>query len=218
VSFFDNRSGIFGPAHEMFSHVLTGVVQGLVVQGPGVRFRPGCFSPFLDRPVSSVTDTSIPVSDIFGETAKHTQRVVSNADSEQEMVGAVDDLLCTNVPILPKRAARAAGIVDLLASDPTIVRVDQLSAASSITVRTLQRLFGEHVGVSPKWAIRVYRFNDVALAADLGYSDQAHFTRDFTAAMGTSPGKPGSTRPAERRRLRQSRQGPPGLLPAAPSQ
>jgi hypothetical protein len=112
VSFFDNRSGIFGP-HEMFSHVLTGVVQGLVVQGPGVRFRPGCFSPFLDRPVSSVTDTSIPVSDIFGETAKHTQRVVSNADSEQEMVGAVDDLLCTNVPILPKRAARAAGIVDL---------------------------------------------------------------------------------------------------------
>jgi AraC-like DNA-binding protein len=26
-----------------------------------------------------------------------------------------------------------------------------------------------------------------ALAADLGYADQAHFTRDFTATIGTSP-------------------------------
>ncbi|WP_246257698.1 AraC family transcriptional regulator [Amycolatopsis anabasis] len=200
ASFFGKASGVFGPAHESFSHLLEGEVRGL-----GVRFRPGCFSPFLDRPVSSLADTSIPLTEIFGAEAERTQRVVSNAVSDAEMVSAVDRLLCTNVPILPKRARHAAEIVEVIAEEPAIVRVDQLAARSGTTSRTLQRLFRDHVGVSPKWAIRVYRFNDAAqrisaaadidyaaLAAELGYTDQAHFTRDFTAMVGTPPAQYGN--------------------------
>ncbi|WP_307849519.1 helix-turn-helix domain-containing protein [Qaidamihabitans albus] len=75
-----------------------------------------------------------------------------------------------------------------------------MSAATGLSVRTLQRLFPDCVGVRPKWAIRVYRLNDAAkristdpgldyarLAAELGYSDQAHFTRDFAAVTGIPP-------------------------------
>jgi AraC-like DNA-binding protein len=56
------------------------------------------------------------------------------------------------------------------------------------------------VGVSPKWIIRRYRLHEAAdrlanggaadlaeLAAALGYYDQAHLTRDFTALVGKSP-------------------------------
>ena len=63
-----------------------------------------------------------------------------------------------------------------------------------------QRLFSDYVGVSPKWVIRRFRLHDAAsrlakdedvnlthLAQDLGYSDQAHFTRDFKALVGRSP-------------------------------
>ena len=66
--------------------------------------------------------------------------------------------------------------------------------------RSLQRLFAEYVGVGPKWVIRRYRIYDaleraattasvdwVRLATDLGYSDQAHFSREFTSIVGTSP-------------------------------
>src|SRR3982751_6440700 len=62
--------------------------------------------------------------------------------------------------------------------------------------------FAEYVGVGSKWVIRRYRLHDAAaaasgtgdldlvrLAADLGYSDQAHLTRDFTDAVGMPPSR-----------------------------
>ena len=64
----------------------------------------------------------------------------------------------------------------------------------------LARTFARYVGVSPKWVIRRYRIHEAlvrvdsgtevdwaGLAADLGYSDQAHFVRDFTTTVGTTP-------------------------------
>ena len=69
-----------------------------------------------------------------------------------------------------------------------------------MNTRALQRLFAKYVGVSPKWVIQRYRLHEAAeqlasgapishseLALTLGYSDQAHFTRDFKAMVGTSP-------------------------------
>lgn len=78
--------------------------------------------------------------------------------------------------------------------------MDALAGETGMTVRNLQRLFTEHVGVGPKWLIRRYRLPEVTermaaggviqwaeLAADLGYADQAHFVRDFISMFGESP-------------------------------
>jgi AraC-like DNA-binding protein len=63
-------------------------------------------------------------------------------------------------------------------------------------------LFGDYVGVSPKWVMRRARLHEAALradggepvdwaalAADLGYADQAHLTREFTATIGVPPSR-----------------------------
>ena len=73
-------------------------------------------------------------------------------------------------------------------------------AGSACGSRTLQRLFARYVGVSPKWVLRRYRLHEAAaalareqdrpwaeVAAELGYFDQSHFIRDFTAAIGLTP-------------------------------
>ncbi len=73
-----------------------------------------------------------------------------------------------------------------------------LARRLALSVRSLQRLFAEQVGLSPAWVIRRYRLHEAAarateggevdwarLAAELGYCDQAHLVRDFTATVGT---------------------------------
>lgn len=61
-------------------------------------------------------------------------------------------------------------------------------------------MFLEYAGVSPTWVLRRYRLLDAAeavrggqvvswagVAADLGYADQAHLSRDFHSAIGKPP-------------------------------
>ena len=87
-----------------------------------------------------------------------------------------------------------------VARDRGILSVDDLVERYGMNKRMLQRLFATYVGASPKWVIQRYRVHEAAerlaadpsvaqssLAADLGYSDQAHFIRDFKAVVGTSP-------------------------------
>jgi AraC-like DNA-binding protein len=77
-----------------------------------------------------------------------------------------------------------------------------LAAVCGVSVRGLQRMFADYVGVSPKWVMRRARLHEAALRADggepvdwaalaldLGYADQAHLTRDFTATIGVPPGR-----------------------------
>lgn len=90
-------------------------------------------------------------------------------------------------------------VVDML-HDRTITRVDQVAQGFAVTPRSLQRLFHEYIGAGPKWLIRRFRLHDSAdrlardrdvdlarMAAELGWSDQAHFARDFKALVGQPP-------------------------------
>lgn len=195
VTFFPGASGVYGPARDVFSHRLTGRVQGL-----GVRFRPGCFRAFLGGPVRDIADRAVPLVDVFGPAAVRTSESVRSARDDAEMIGAVDNLLIANPVRLSPGARTAAEAVEQIARDPQITRVAQLCADTGLTTRSVQRVFAEHVGCPPKWAIRIYRLNDAAqrmvtegqpdyagLAVRLGYSDQSHFIRDFRTVTGQSP-------------------------------
>jgi AraC-like DNA-binding protein len=98
------------------------------------------------------------------------------------------------------RVADVAGIVGMLLEEPSITRVDQLAARCHVSPRTLQRLFHDYVGVSPKWVVRRQRLHTAAeriaeqpqldlgaLAVDVGYFDQAHFINEFKAVVGRTP-------------------------------
>jgi len=212
ATFFPGASGIYGPARDVFSHHLEGRVQGL-----GVRFRPGCFRAFLGGPVRDIADRAVPLTDVFGPAAIEAVESVRSANSDAQMVRAVDNLLIANPRTLTPSARQASAAVESIARDPGITRVAQLCADTGLTTRSLQRLFAEHVGCPPKWAIRIYRLNDAAqrittdgdvdyagLAVRLGYSDQSHFIRDFRTVTGQSPGEYARTARADTERTPDS--------------
>src|SRR6202044_2078162 len=117
---------------------------------------------------------------LFGPAADQACTGVMAAGADDQMIAAAAGLL------------RAFGA----AEDPVAEQ------AAGLSERKLQRLFSDYVGVSPKWVMRRARLHEAALrvdadgpasvdwaalAADLGYADQAHLTRDFTATLGVPP-------------------------------
>ncbi len=192
------RARIVGVVRGVFTETIEG--RGRVV---GVRFRPGGFRPFLGGPVSSITDRRVPVEEVFGLPGRATADAVIATPDDGDAAAMLEGFLRARAPRRPDPlAVEAAGIVDRIAADPALLRVAGLAAATGAGTRRLQRLFSQYVGVSPKWVLRRYRMQDAAdraargtdvdwaaLAADLGYADQAHFIRDFTATIGTSPAR-----------------------------
>ncbi len=167
----------------------------------GVPFRAGCLRPFLDRPLSTITDRSLPASAVFGPAVPRLA-----GDDLDDLVARVEEFLLSRLPEPDPWAGEAAAIVDRITASPTMTSVQAVAAEAGLAVRRLQRLFAEYVGVPPKWVIRRYRLREVTeqlaaggavewarLAGELGYADQAHLTRDFTAMFGEPP-----TRYAER--------------------
>jgi AraC-like DNA-binding protein len=187
-----------GIRREVFERRLTGADQVF-----GVKFRPGAFRPLLGSPVLDLIDRRVPAEELFGPSAAQAQRAVLGAADPAAMQQAAEDFLRGVLPDRPDpMAAQVGAIVDRITAAPTLFRVDELAADCGLSVRSLQRLFAEYVGASPKWVLRRARLHEAAaraeeeagidwaaLAADLGYCDQAHLTRDFTAAVGAPPAK-----------------------------
>ncbi|MFI2737176.1 DUF6597 domain-containing transcriptional factor [Streptomyces sp. NPDC018711] len=180
----------------------------------GVQFRPGGFRPFAPAwPVSAWTGRRVPLGEVFPERGGPPERggspehggedaltAVLSPDDDHARVAALDAFLLAHGPAPDPAAGQAMELVELIRSDRTVRKVSRLAAASGLSARSLQRLFADHVGVGPKWVILRYRIHEAleraeaagapdwaGLAAELGYSDQAHLVRDFTATIGLPP-------------------------------
>jgi AraC-like DNA-binding protein len=118
----------------------------------------------------------------------------------EERIEVVHAFLAARVPDARHPCEDMTALVERVAADPTCTRVEKLARDLGLGVRQLQRRFADEVGVTPKAVARRYRLYEAAerardgadvdwsrLAADLGYSDQAHLVRDFRAAIGTPP-------------------------------
>ena len=189
------RTAIFGVMRGAFEYRLEGAGHVL-----GVRFRAGGFRGILGGAVATLTDRTIPLSSVYELDCDAAEASVLGAEGDAGMMQAVEAILRTRVPPLDETVGHVGAIVDRIGADRSINRVDELATQVGMGERALQRLFGDYVGVSPKWVIRRFRLHDAAsrlakaedvnlthLAQELGYSDQAHFTRDFKAIVGRSP-------------------------------
>jgi AraC-like DNA-binding protein len=166
----------------------------------GVKFRPGGFYPFLRGPVSALTDRSIEIAQIFGADAAALEADILAQSVATAMIAVMEQFLRAHLPAWNGRISTINTIVERIIDDRSIRKVDDLLVHTAYSKRSLQRLFSEYVGVSPKWVIRRYRLYEAAertaaggrldwsqLALELGYYDQAHFIRDFKSVVGKTP-------------------------------
>jgi AraC-like DNA-binding protein len=166
----------------------------------GVMFRCGGFRPFLATSLDSITEKRIAASEIFGASIDSVTRGVLTASTDEERVKLVHTFLIARTPLERTVGEDLSDQIELIATenvDPT--RVEDLAHQLGVSTRTLQRLFREHVGVSPKWVLDRVRLHATAertlkpvkswadVAQELGYSDQAHLTSTFNDTYGVPP-------------------------------
>ncbi len=189
------RTAVFGVMTGAFDYTLRG--SGRVL---GVRFRPGAFRGFLGQPVQTITDQSMPLAALFDCDDAQAEQAVLSAPDDAAMVAIASELIRRALPPADAQIARIEGILQIISASPELTRVEELAERAQLSVRRLQMLFKEYVGIHPKWVIRRNRLLDAAdqlahgvdiklceLALALGYYDQAHFTSDFDKLVGQPP-------------------------------
>ncbi|PDP87052.1 AraC family transcriptional regulator [Glycomyces fuscus] len=198
--FADGTATVHGPTTEVTERRLEGRGWGL-----GVMFRPAGFRPFLGGPMNTIVDSRLPASEVFGaEGVLGADGVFDGAAPPDPvaLMAEVDRALAALVPADRHPAEDTRDVVERVAADPSVVTVSGLAGREGVGVRLLQRRFADHVGLGPKAVIRRYRLYEAAerarkgavpdwgsLAAELGFSDQSHLTREFTAVLGAPPAR-----------------------------
>jgi AraC-like DNA-binding protein len=193
--FQEGRSRIRGPARAKFSTLLEG--KGGVF---AAKFTPAGFYPFAGVPVSTFADVIVSIRDVFGAEGNELDRAVLAEKSDDARIELIEAFLRARLREPDANVARISEMAYVVAKERDIRKVADLAARYRVNERTLQRLFARYVGVSPKWVIQRYRLHEAAeqlaaqesldqaaLALELGYSDQAHFVRDFKSIIGLSP-------------------------------
>jgi AraC-like DNA-binding protein len=144
----------------------------------------------------------MPLARAFGDAGAALERRLAGGFGDPDVhIACVEEFLASLRPDGDERYERLRAVVaDMLVVDRA-AGVAELARRHAMSERTLQRLFRDYVGVSPKWVLKRYRVHEAAeriaageaddavrLALDLGYFDQSHFIRDFTAQVGRPPG------------------------------
>lgn len=203
--FEEGSAQVAGVSTKLFRRQLQG--HGRVF---GIKFRPAAFYPVLRAPLSSLRDRVLPLAALVGQPGPALGRELQQQPDVRRCVALAEAFLHQWLPPMPAAVAALRDLVERLATDTAITRVEQAAALAGVDVRSLQRRFRTAVGVSPKWVIQRYRLHEATerlaqgstkdlarLALELGYCDQPHFIRSFKAVTGRAPGQHvAGTRPA----------------------
>lgn len=195
------------PAYSRFA----GPTRGLSVTelrgrawGFGVMFTPAAGSLLLGGPVSALTDTWCDLDEVAalrGLTAEITGLMAedpSNPEIHAQCRAALEGRVAA-LGAPEEESLLVNALVEVVETDTSVVAVGQLCERFDLGERALQRLTARRLGLSPAWLIRRRRLHEAAdrlregevrladVAAELGYADQAHFTRDFRTSTSMTP-------------------------------
>ncbi|MCM3785170.1 helix-turn-helix transcriptional regulator [Neobacillus mesonae] len=190
------RSFFYGPATRKYSYHLAS--KGRVF---GIKFKPGGFFPWYRKSISRLIEEPLPAEEIFPlPTDKLEALFLNRASKHEELTARMNDLLHPLVPPRDELAAAMDKITEYIQKQQDITKVDQVCEHFQINKRTLQRIFKQYVGISPKTVIKLYRLQNAAealelgqdintleLSLELGYHDQSHFIKDFKTVVGQTP-------------------------------
>jgi len=167
----------------------------------GIRFQPGAAPAVLGLPASELVDLAVGSDDLWGRAGARLGEKLSECGSPGEAATVLEQEVLVRLgggdepdPVVAETVRR------LLPGGGTEVR--ELSSSVYLSERQLHRRFLAAIGLAPKAVQRMLRFqgflaranaiglantNLAQLAAQAGYADQPHLTRESMRLSGQSP-------------------------------
>jgi AraC-like DNA-binding protein len=177
----------------------------------GAVLRPGAAQALFGVAAHELAGRHTPLEDLWGRPVASMRDRLAELRSLDERLDAFEAVLASRLPRARGLHPAVAQALERLMDVPTVaaghaqeergssLAVREVVRQSGYSHRTFISLFHRAVGLTPKVYCRILRFQralrrvsagtaswlDVALAA--GYSDQAHFNREFRTFVGVTP-------------------------------
>ena len=207
-------------AREFLGHAVVGGVRdrcyvrdiSAPVRSVGAQLRPSAVLPLFDATAADLAGRHTPLEQLWGRSAVTARERLLDAGSLERQLLVFEHLLLERLPrVCGVHPAVAHALAQLSATPARSLAVRDVVRESGYSHRRFIELFRRSVGLTPKRYQRLSRFRAALAAVDLdapptwadlalaaGYSDQAHFSREFRAFSGVTPGAYLAARPAAR--------------------
>jgi len=166
----------------------------------GVRFRAGAAPALIGTSAADLRDRDVAPGDVWGRPGAEMADRVVEASGWEERLGVMVDHLTGRLGRSRELDPVGVGIAGVLAEGPGRP-LPQLAEDVGLSERQLRRRVEDAVGYPPRVLARILRFQrflraaraaglgrDLArLAAEAGYADQAHLTRESRRLGGLPP-------------------------------
>jgi AraC-like DNA-binding protein len=166
----------------------------------------------LGRPMDELSGQTVDLVDVLGPDGRRLAEQLRETPSWRGRFTLLDQFLLRRLADGPRPAPEVASARERLLATGGAVPIGQLADEAGWSHRHLIARFRQQVGVRPKTAARLVRFDQVwqrlgqaggrldwgLVAAEVGYADHAHLVRDFRQFTGTTPtGFRGQLRPPD---------------------
>jgi len=166
-----------------------------------ICFHPGMAYNFFNVPMHVLTDTTVALSDLWKDTVTEIEDTLASANDNHTRVDIVQRYLLEKL-VWDKQDQQMTSCMKQVQQSGGLISVNKLTNALGISQRHLSRKFQQYIGLSPKEYLRVSRFlrslqllkkyptlSLTEIGYGSGYYDQSHFTRDYKAYTGHTPGE-----------------------------
>lgn len=168
-----------------------------------VHFLPGMMPHFADLKPTDLTEKFIPLQKVLGTTTATLVDTIQSAKSFEAQQRFMEEFFRRARLETVFREGPHINAIQIVRSCRGQITVSELARQLGSTIRTIERIFQEHVGLTPKKFIRLIRFqsalqylknggpfaNLADLAYSFGYTDQSHLIKDFKSFSHRSPSR-----------------------------
>ncbi len=185
-------SGQFNKAVQMKSRGVFGMI--------GAYLYPKAVSQILKLKPEEVTNCNLDLRTLFGSESELLQEQINEAGNDEDRLQILGAFLDSKAQKRNSALDAIDVVVHKVLSKKGAISVMDLAGFAGYSIRQLERTFRSHTGFTPKYFSRIVRFQQAMksydnsevkslseLAYHSGYSDQAHFIREFKEFSGMKP-------------------------------